>query len=158
MIQDIHEILCTIVKLYAMPENQGVLPTNLLYDIAKFTEYGILFNLLFSTVVQLIHDARTLQKVFTFLKEQQRMGKIKQLFKKAENGARLEICKEELNYTQKKFKVSYICFFRIHIQVVTESSHWFYNCSNRQNAKGCEAATRGACCSPSCLSRPYNFG
>jgi hypothetical protein len=34
----IHAILCTIVKLYSTSEINGVLPTALLYDIAKFTE------------------------------------------------------------------------------------------------------------------------
>jgi hypothetical protein len=38
MVAQIHEILCIILKLYSGSEIQGVLPTALLYDIAKFTE------------------------------------------------------------------------------------------------------------------------
>ncbi|KAJ7216916.1 hypothetical protein C8J57DRAFT_1482981, partial [Mycena rebaudengoi] len=61
MVEQIHEILCAITSLCSTSEVRGVLPTALLYDIAKFTE--------------------TLQKIFTFLTAQQKMGKIKQLFK-----------------------------------------------------------------------------
>jgi hypothetical protein len=38
MVEQIHEILCVVVKLYSTSEVKGVLPTALLYDIAKFTE------------------------------------------------------------------------------------------------------------------------
>jgi phosphoribosylanthranilate isomerase len=38
MVAQIHEIICTIVKLYSVSETQGILPTVLLYDIANFTE------------------------------------------------------------------------------------------------------------------------
>jgi hypothetical protein len=36
--EQIHEILCIILKLHAASEVKGVLPTAILYDIAKFTE------------------------------------------------------------------------------------------------------------------------
>jgi HD superfamily phosphohydrolase YqeK len=39
MVQQIHEILGTVVKLHSTSEIRGVLPTALLHDIAKFTEY-----------------------------------------------------------------------------------------------------------------------
>jgi hypothetical protein len=38
MVEQIHEILCTIVQVYATSEVKGVLPMEMLYDIAKFTE------------------------------------------------------------------------------------------------------------------------
>jgi uncharacterized protein YqgV (UPF0045/DUF77 family) len=40
IVQQIHEILCTVVKLSTATEVNGVPPTALLYDIAQFTEYG----------------------------------------------------------------------------------------------------------------------
>ncbi|KAJ7288829.1 hypothetical protein C8J57DRAFT_1495098 [Mycena rebaudengoi] len=48
---------------------------------------------------------RVLQKVFTFVKSQQGMGKIKQLFTQPDNTVKLETCKQELNHTFQKFKV-----------------------------------------------------
>ncbi|KAJ7273933.1 P-loop containing nucleoside triphosphate hydrolase protein [Mycena rebaudengoi] len=85
MVEQIHEVLCTIVKLYSTSEITGVLSTALLYDIAKFLE--------------------ALQKVFTFVKSQQGMGKIKQLFTQPGNAVKLETCKQELNHACQKFKV-----------------------------------------------------
>jgi hypothetical protein len=38
ILEHIHEILCIIVQLDSTSEIRGVLPTSLLYDIAKFTE------------------------------------------------------------------------------------------------------------------------
>ncbi|KAJ7219835.1 hypothetical protein C8J57DRAFT_1536996 [Mycena rebaudengoi] len=85
MVEQIHEVLCTIVKLHSTSEVTGVLSTALLYDIAKFTE--------------------VLQKVFVFLKAQQGMGKIKQLFTQPDNAMKLDTCKQELNYACQRFKV-----------------------------------------------------
>jgi hypothetical protein len=42
MVEEIHEILCTIATLCSTSEIKGVLPTALLYDIAKFTEYVVI--------------------------------------------------------------------------------------------------------------------
>ncbi|KAJ7263871.1 P-loop containing nucleoside triphosphate hydrolase protein, partial [Mycena rebaudengoi] len=86
MVQQIHEILCIIIKLYATAEVEGtLLPTSLFYDIAKFTE--------------------TLQTVFTSLKTQQSMGKIKWLLKQASFSSRLQTCNFELNHSLEKFRV-----------------------------------------------------
>ncbi|KAJ7288595.1 hypothetical protein C8J57DRAFT_1642642 [Mycena rebaudengoi] len=85
MVEEIHEILCYIVALCSTSEIKGVLPTALLYDIAKFTE--------------------TLQKIFTFLKAQQKIGKIKQLFKQPDTAGKLEMCKQELHKTVEMFRV-----------------------------------------------------
>jgi hypothetical protein len=38
MMEQIHEILCIIVQLHSTSEIKGILPTALLYDIAKFAE------------------------------------------------------------------------------------------------------------------------
>jgi hypothetical protein len=38
IVEHIHEILCIIVQLHSTSKIKGVLPTALLYDIAKFTE------------------------------------------------------------------------------------------------------------------------
>ncbi|KAJ7265581.1 hypothetical protein C8J57DRAFT_1620523 [Mycena rebaudengoi] len=85
MVEQIHEILCAITTLCSTSEIKGVLPTALLYDIAKFTE--------------------TLQKIFTFLKAQRKIGKIKQLFKQPDNAGKLETCKLELNKAIGVFRV-----------------------------------------------------
>ncbi|KAJ7261969.1 hypothetical protein C8J57DRAFT_1471260 [Mycena rebaudengoi] len=85
MVEQIHEILCTIAKLCSTSEIKGVLPTAVLYDIAKFSE--------------------TLQKILTVLNGQQKMGKIKQLFKQFDNAGRLESCKQELYQAVKMFRV-----------------------------------------------------
>ncbi|KAJ7261958.1 hypothetical protein C8J57DRAFT_1232093 [Mycena rebaudengoi] len=103
MVEQIHEILCTIAKLCSTSEIKGVLPTALLYDIAKFSEY-LPSHLLYNMHV-LRYCGRTLQKIFTYLKVQQKMGKIKQLFKQPGNTVRLETCKQELNEAVEMFRV-----------------------------------------------------
>jgi hypothetical protein len=54
------------------------------------------------------HSGRTLQKIFTFLKAQRKIGKIKQLFKQPDNAGKLETCKLELNKA--------IGVFRVHLK------------------------------------------
>jgi hypothetical protein len=51
------------------------------------------------------HYGRTLQKIFTFLKAQQKMGKIKQLFKQPDNAGKLDTCKQELDKAIRMFRV-----------------------------------------------------
>ncbi|KAJ7212848.1 P-loop containing nucleoside triphosphate hydrolase protein, partial [Mycena rebaudengoi] len=86
IMEQIHEILCIIVQLHSTSEIKGVLPTALLYDIAKFTE--------------------ALEKLFTVLNGQQKgtLGKIKGLFRQPEAGERLERCKQELSRMLGLFK------------------------------------------------------
>lgn len=38
MVEHIHEIIGAVIHLYSKNETNGMLPTALLYDIAKFTE------------------------------------------------------------------------------------------------------------------------
>ncbi|KAJ7240903.1 hypothetical protein C8J57DRAFT_1561900 [Mycena rebaudengoi] len=85
MVEQIHEILCAITSLCSTSEIKGVLPTALLYDIAKFAE--------------------TLQKILTFLTANQKMRKIKQLFKQPDNSRKLEMYKQELNKAIEMFRV-----------------------------------------------------
>ncbi|KAJ7218194.1 hypothetical protein C8J57DRAFT_1598276 [Mycena rebaudengoi] len=86
IMEQIHEILCIIVQLHSTSDIKGVLPTALLYDIAKFTE--------------------ALQKLFMVLNGQQKgtLGKIKGLFRQPEAGERLERCKQELSRMVGLFK------------------------------------------------------
>ncbi|KAJ7218200.1 hypothetical protein C8J57DRAFT_1482861 [Mycena rebaudengoi] len=86
IMEQIHEILCIIVQLHSTSEIKGVLPTALLYDIAKFTE--------------------ALEKLFTVLNGQQKgtLGKIKGLFRQPEAPERLEKCKQELSQMIRLFK------------------------------------------------------
>ncbi|KAJ7274045.1 hypothetical protein C8J57DRAFT_1714971 [Mycena rebaudengoi] len=86
IMEQIHEILCIIVQLHSTSEIKGVLPTALLYDIAKFTE--------------------ALEKLFTVLNGQQKgtLGKIKGLFRQPEDGEKLERCKQELSQLVGLFK------------------------------------------------------
>ncbi|KAJ7247015.1 hypothetical protein C8J57DRAFT_1724666 [Mycena rebaudengoi] len=86
IMEQIHEILCIIIQLHSTSEIKGVLPTALLYDIAKFTE--------------------ALQKLFMVLNGQQKgtLGKIKALFRQPEAGERLETCKQELSRMVGLFK------------------------------------------------------
>ncbi|KAJ7246446.1 hypothetical protein C8J57DRAFT_1241496 [Mycena rebaudengoi] len=88
LLEQIHEILCLIVKLYSTSEINGVLSPALLYDIAQFTE--------------------TLQKVLTFLSGKQGIGKLKQLFKKLDTARTLTVCRQELNTLLHKFKIQAI--------------------------------------------------
>ncbi|KAJ7218197.1 P-loop containing nucleoside triphosphate hydrolase protein, partial [Mycena rebaudengoi] len=86
ILEHIHEILCIVVQLHLTSEIRGVLPTALLYDIAKFTE--------------------ALEKLLTILNGQQKgtLGKIKGLFKQPEAPERLERCKQKLSQMVGMFK------------------------------------------------------
>ncbi|KAJ7095541.1 hypothetical protein C8R44DRAFT_813427 [Mycena epipterygia] len=85
MIEQIHGVLCAIINLYSTSETNGVLPPAILYDIAKFTE--------------------TLQRIYTFLKSQQGIRKIKRIFKHMDNASRLAACKDELQHALEIFGV-----------------------------------------------------
>ncbi|KAJ7247068.1 hypothetical protein C8J57DRAFT_1674654 [Mycena rebaudengoi] len=61
MVEEIHEILCTILKLLHISGENADLPKAILYDIAKFTQ--------------------TLQKIFTYVTGLQKTSKIKLLFR-----------------------------------------------------------------------------
>ncbi|KAJ7246479.1 hypothetical protein C8J57DRAFT_727815 [Mycena rebaudengoi] len=86
IMEHIHEILCIIVQLHATSEFKGVLPTVVLYNIAKFTE--------------------ALERLFTMVNGQQKgtLGKIKGLFRQPEAAERLKNCKQELRRMVELFK------------------------------------------------------
>ncbi|KAJ7458081.1 hypothetical protein FB451DRAFT_1142308 [Mycena latifolia] len=81
MMEQIHEILCAIITLHSMAID-GQLP--LQFEIAKFTH--------------------TLQKINTFIASQQRMGKLKQLFRKFDTAMQIEACKSELRESLEIFR------------------------------------------------------
>jgi hypothetical protein len=82
-----------------------VLPTALLYDVAKFTEYVTCYFLPSRVEDPPQYFLRTLEKIFTFVKGSQWMGKIKQMFKQPDNVSKIETCKQELRHTLEMFKV-----------------------------------------------------
>ncbi|KAJ7162858.1 hypothetical protein C8R46DRAFT_1352719 [Mycena filopes] len=85
IVAQIHEILCAIISLYSENVVSQSLPPSLLYDIGRFTE--------------------TLQKIFTLMKAQQEMGKIKQLLKHTENALQWDICKAGLQAAMDALKI-----------------------------------------------------
>jgi hypothetical protein len=60
------------------------------------------------------HFGRTLQKIFTLLKAQHKMGKIKQLFKQPDNAGKMEMCKQELHKA--------IGIFRVHLMALNSEA------------------------------------
>ncbi|KAJ7237869.1 hypothetical protein C8J57DRAFT_1566835 [Mycena rebaudengoi] len=86
MMEHIHEILCIIVQLHTNSEIKDVLPTAILYDIAKFT--------------------KVLERLFTIVNGQQKgtLGKTKGLFRQPEAAERLGKCKQELSRMVELFK------------------------------------------------------
>jgi hydrogenase maturation factor HypF (carbamoyltransferase family) len=59
------------------------------------------------------HHSRILEKVFTLLKEQQNMGKIKQFFGQRSNVEILEAYGQELNHALEIFKVHPLEFISV---------------------------------------------
>ncbi|KAJ7268490.1 hypothetical protein C8J57DRAFT_1228194 [Mycena rebaudengoi] len=89
------------VTLYSESERDRVLPPALLYELGKFAEYADIFSLAWTNS----DVRRTLQKIYTFMKVQEGMGKIKKFFKQADNSARLDICRSELAHSLSTFRV-----------------------------------------------------
>ncbi|KAJ7216006.1 hypothetical protein GGX14DRAFT_391673 [Mycena pura] len=85
ILEHIHEVLCAIISLHSMTAVERVLPPGVVNDIGNFME--------------------TLQKVYTFLKAQQEMSKIRQLFKQANSASQLEACKTGLQEAVIAFRV-----------------------------------------------------
>jgi hypothetical protein len=78
--------------------------------------------------------------VFTFVKSQQGMGKIKQLFMQPGNVVKLETCKQELNHACQKFKVYLFSCISELVNMIEGAHYWVNNLSNDADAKGCQAA------------------
>jgi hypothetical protein len=135
----LHEILGAVAKLHSTSEIKGVLPITVLHDIAKLTEYVKSIYLLDLPVLR--HHFRILEKVFTLLKQQQTMGRMKQLLEQRSNAERLELCRQELNHALQMFKVNQLEFISVHIYIITGSSDWLDTFSTGANEKGCKAVS-----------------
>ncbi|KAJ7776300.1 hypothetical protein B0H16DRAFT_1684195 [Mycena metata] len=105
LIEQIHAVLCAIMNLCVTSETDGVLPPAILYNIARFTE--------------------TLQKIYTFLKAQQGIGKIRRMLKHIDNSSQLVACKMELQGTLEAFGV------HTGVLVATKVSEIMQEASNR---------------------------
>ncbi|KAJ7192286.1 hypothetical protein GGX14DRAFT_596092 [Mycena pura] len=77
--------LCSSKFMRFYCQTDGALPPALSYDIVKFTE--------------------TLQKIYGFMKSQQGIGKIKQLFKQFDPATQLKVCQEELQGSLTRFRL-----------------------------------------------------
>jgi hypothetical protein len=113
--EQIHEILCIIVQLHSTSEIKGVLPTALLYDIAKFTQSVPVKD----EYIHFKFFPRELERLFTVLNGQPTgtLGKIKRLLRQPETRDRLETCKKELSRMVELFKVCEKNCISMHIQI-----------------------------------------
>ncbi|KAJ7140604.1 hypothetical protein C8R44DRAFT_761634 [Mycena epipterygia] len=84
IVQQIHEFMSALISVYETTQIDGILPPAILYDIGKFTE--------------------ALNKVYSCLKAQQGIGKLKQFLKLAEHGIQLRACKAELQEALDNFR------------------------------------------------------
>ncbi|KAJ7131092.1 hypothetical protein C8R44DRAFT_904130 [Mycena epipterygia] len=85
LMENIHGILYTIIKLHITSETAGSLPPAILYHIGKFTE--------------------TLQKIHTFIEAQQDGNKIKYFFRQNEVNTLRKDCQAGLGEAMKVFTV-----------------------------------------------------
>ncbi|KAJ6549613.1 P-loop containing nucleoside triphosphate hydrolase protein [Mycena vulgaris] len=85
MVEQIHDIMCTIISLCSMSELDGGLPPALLAEIAKFTE--------------------RLRNVHTVVTALQGAGKVKQFFKQLDTAAHVKACKEDMDNTRAAFNI-----------------------------------------------------
>lgn len=103
IVQQIHEFMSALLGVYETTQIDGILPPAILYDIGKFTEYVKPHLYLRSKELT---RCRALNKVYSCLKAQQGIGKLKQFLKLAEHGIRLRACKAELQEALDNFRVS----------------------------------------------------
>ncbi|KAJ7664084.1 hypothetical protein B0H17DRAFT_1211499 [Mycena rosella] len=85
LVDEIHTMLCAIIGIYSISVDNGGLSPALLRDIGNFVE--------------------TLQRIYSAVKSQQAMGKIKQLFKQPEMVSRLSSCQAELQQSLENFQI-----------------------------------------------------
>ncbi|KAJ7268432.1 hypothetical protein C8J57DRAFT_1612495 [Mycena rebaudengoi] len=85
--EQIHEILCVVVSLYSASEVDEVLSPTLMCNMAKFIE--------------------ALQKLYSFLESQGRMGKIKKLLRAADSSSRLKEYRFEFDHLVNIFRISH---------------------------------------------------
>ncbi|KAJ7669078.1 hypothetical protein B0H17DRAFT_1209729 [Mycena rosella] len=85
LVDEIHTVLCAIIGIYSIYPGDGGFSPSILRDIGGFME--------------------TLQKIYSVVKSQQAMGRIKQLFKQPDIKLRLESCKAEIEQSLEKFQI-----------------------------------------------------
>ncbi|KAJ7069372.1 P-loop containing nucleoside triphosphate hydrolase protein, partial [Mycena amicta] len=85
VLEQIHEVLCIIITIYSASALEGFLPPEIVQDIGQLTE--------------------TLQKVYTHLKSQKGISRIKQLFAPVANSAQLELCKRAMKSSIDSFRL-----------------------------------------------------
>jgi hypothetical protein len=100
----VHQLLCAVVRIYL--EEQGVLPVNILDDVAYFVKYvqAASTQKMLCTFSFLL--SRTVQKIQTSLQIQQELGKIKRFIRQNEIGIRLRTYETELRAILEHLKVS----------------------------------------------------
>ncbi|KAJ7638064.1 hypothetical protein B0H17DRAFT_1216915 [Mycena rosella] len=85
LVDEIHTVLCAIIGTYSAYAGDGGLPPVFLREIGSCME--------------------TLQRIYSLMKSQQGMGKIKQLFKQQDMASRLDSCKAELEQSLETFRM-----------------------------------------------------
>ncbi|KAJ7626749.1 hypothetical protein B0H17DRAFT_1218516 [Mycena rosella] len=85
LVDEIHTILCAIIGISSASVGDGEFAPAVLHDINSFME--------------------TLQRIYSVMKSQQAMGRIKQLFRQPEMASKLHSCQAELRQSQEKFQI-----------------------------------------------------
>ncbi|KAJ7656614.1 hypothetical protein B0H17DRAFT_1337963 [Mycena rosella] len=85
LVDKIHTILCAIIGISSASVGDGGIAPAVFRDIESFME--------------------TLQRIYSVMKAQQAMGRIKQLFRQPEMASKLYSCQAELRQSQEKFQI-----------------------------------------------------
>ncbi|KAJ7683333.1 hypothetical protein B0H17DRAFT_1333314 [Mycena rosella] len=85
LVDEIHTILCAIIGISSASVGDGGIAPAVFRDINSFME--------------------TLQRIYSVMKSQQAMGRIKQLFRQPEMASKLHSCQAELRQSQEKFQI-----------------------------------------------------
>ncbi|KAF8199754.1 hypothetical protein K438DRAFT_1966123 [Mycena galopus ATCC 62051] len=117
MVENIHEILCALIKLYSKSQMDGILPPRC-YMISRNLQGISSASLIFSGDLEHIS---TLQKIYAFVEAQQGMGKIKRLLKQADTSMQLELCKAELKASVDTFRTQSGLFVLSTISEMTQN-------------------------------------
>ncbi|KAJ7693444.1 hypothetical protein B0H17DRAFT_1060201 [Mycena rosella] len=101
MLEGVHSVLCTLLALCLHSEN---IPCKVLEQIARY--------------------AQTLEKIYTCLRAQNELGKIKRFFKQSEITTQLDVCEQELKVTADVFKTQYnVGSALVELDIDTERRH-----------------------------------
>jgi hypothetical protein len=102
--ENIHQVLYTIINLYMKSEAAGSLHPLVLDHIGKFTEY--IWSSMLEGDIDNLEFPRTLHKIHTFIEAQQDSSKIKYFFRQGEMNTLLKDCRSGLDQALEVFKVS----------------------------------------------------